>query len=113
MQDGNALGQRHHHLHVVLHDQDCQVLRDAPHQLHGVVGLGRAHARRRLIEAEQLGLGGERDSDLEIALFAVREIGGELVRLGSEADRLQHGFGVVDDVEVSAVMAQHAPGVPA
>ncbi len=68
---------------------------------HGVVGLGRAHARGRLVEAQQLRLGGERDADLEIALLAVREIGGELVRLAEQADRLQHGFGLLDDVAES------------
>ena len=48
---------------------------------HGVVGLGRAHAGGRLVEAQQLRLGGERDADLEVALLAVREIGGQLVGL--------------------------------
>ena len=91
-------GQLHHHLHVVLDDQDGQILGDAAHQLHGVVGLGGAHAGGRLVEAQQLRLGGERDADLEIALLAVREIGGKLVGLVEQADRLQHGLGLVDDV---------------
>ena len=92
------LGQLHHHLHVVLDDEDRQVLGDAAHQRHGVVGLRRAHAGRRLVEAQQLRLGGERDADLEVALLAVREVGGELVGLGFEADRLQHGLRLVEDV---------------
>ena len=74
-------GEPHHHLHVVLDDQDGEVLGDAADQLHGVVGLRRAHARGRLVEAEELRLGGERDADLEVALLAVREVGGQLIGL--------------------------------
>ena len=113
MEHGDPLRQLHDHLHVVLDDQDRQVLGDAAHQLHRVVGLGRAHAGGRLVEAQELRLGGERDADLEIALLAVREIGGELVGLAAQADRLQHGFGLLDDVAIGAVVAQHAPAVPA
>ena len=80
---------------------------------HGVVGLGRAHARGRLVEAQELRLGGERDADLEVALLAVREVGGELVGLGVQADRLQHGLRLVDDVVEVGVVGQHAPGVAA
>ena len=43
--------------------------------------LGRAHAGGRLVEAKQLRLGGERDADFEIALLAVRQIGGQFVGL--------------------------------
>src|SRR5262249_50192829 len=57
--------------------------------------------------------GGERNADLEIALLAVGEIGGELVRLRPEADSLEHRFGLFDDVEISAVVPQHAPAMPA
>ena len=57
---------------------------------HGVVGLGCAHARGRLVEAQELRLGGQRDADLEVALLAVREVGGELVRLVAQADRFEH-----------------------
>ena len=47
---------------------------------------------------KQLRLGRKRDADLEIALLAVRQVGGELVGLGGKADRGKHGFGLVDDV---------------
>ena len=78
MQHGDPLRQLHDHLHIVLDDQDRQILGDAAHQLHGAVGLGRAHAGGRLVEAPELRLGGERNADLEVALLAVREIGGKL-----------------------------------
>ena len=44
------------------------------------------HAGGRLVEAKQLRLGGERDADFEIALLAVRQIGGQLVGLAEQAD---------------------------
>ena len=98
MQHGDAVRQFHHHLHVVLDDQDGEILGDAPHQLHRVVRLRGAHAGGRLVEAQQLRLGGERDADLQVALLAVREIGGQLVGLVEQADGLQHRLGLVDDV---------------
>ena len=45
----------------------------------------------RLVEAQELGLGGQRDADLEVALLAVREVRRQLVLLAREADRGQHG----------------------
>ena len=36
---------------------------------------------------QQLRLGGERDADFEIALLAVRQIGGKFVGLAEQADR--------------------------
>ena len=80
-----------------------QVLGDAAHQLHGVVGLGRAHARRRLVEAQQLRLGGERDADLEIALLAVREVGGELLRLAAQTDRTRAPLRALSMMSVKAL----------
>ncbi len=71
MQHGDAVAELHDHLHVVFDDQDGQVLGDAAYQLHGVVGLGRAHAGGRLIKAQQCWFGGERNADLQITLLAV------------------------------------------
>ena len=112
MQNGDAVRQLHDHLHVVLDDQDGEILGDAAHQLHGVVRFRGAHAGGRLIEAQQLRLGGERDADLEVALLAVREIGGQLIGLVEQAHGLQHGFGLADDVVIVAVVLEHAPAVP-
>ena len=39
-----------------------------------VRGLGRRHARSRLIEQQQLGLAGKRNADLELPLLAIGEI---------------------------------------
>ena len=62
------------------------------HQLHGVVGLGRAHAGGRLVETQQCRLGGERDADLEVALLAMRKIGGQLVALVEQADGVERAI---------------------
>src|SRR5256885_166848 len=69
---GDAIGELHHHFHVVLDDEDGEVLADAAHELHRVARLRGTHAGGWLIEAEERGLGRERDADLEIALLAVR-----------------------------------------
>ena len=94
----------HHHLHVVLDDQDGEILGDAAHQFHGLVRLGRAHAGGRLVEAQQARLGGERDADLEIALLAVRQIGGQFVGLAEQADGVQRRFRLLVDVGEGAVV---------
>ena len=112
MQHGDPVRQLHDHLHVVLDDQDRQVRRDAADQGHGVMGLGRAHACRRLVQAEQLRLGRQRDADLQMALLAVGQVGRQLVLLAAQADRLQHRFGALDEVAIRAVVRQQAPAVP-
>ena len=74
--------------------------------------LRHAHARGGLVEAEQLRLRGQRDADLEVALLAVGQVGGQLPVLVAEPHRLQHGVGAVEHVGERAVVAQEAPGVP-
>ena len=75
------------------------------------MGLGGTHACRRLVEAQQPGLGRQRDPDFEIALLAVRQVGRQLVRLARKTNRLQHLLGLLDDVAIAAVVGQHAPTV--
>ena len=113
MQHGDPMRQLHDHLHVVLDDQDRQVLGDAAHQRHRVMGFGGAHPGGRLVEAEQPGLGRQRDADFEVALLAMREVGGQFVRLAQETYRRQHRLGLLDDVAIGAVVGQQAPAVPA
>ena len=55
----------------------------------------------------------ERDADLEIALLAVREIGGQLVLLVEQAHRGEHRARPVEHVGVGVVVAQQAPRVTA
>ena len=89
------------------------VLAMRAHQVLGLVGFRRAHAGGRLVEAEQFRLGGERDADLQIALLAMRQIGGQLVGLAEQADRVERALGLLVDVGEGAVMREHVPAVPA
>ena len=63
------------------------------------------HSKRRL--------GGERDADFEIALLAMRQIGGEFVRLAEQADGVERRFRLLVDVGEGAVVRDHVPGVAA
>ncbi len=80
----------HHHPHVVLDQQhgDAAVAHLAD-ELHQLDGLGRVHARRRLVEQQELGLGGEGARDLEPPLMSVRQVAGEVVAVVVELDELE------------------------
>jgi hypothetical protein len=78
-----------------------------------VACVSHAHARGGLVQAQDLRLGGQRDADLEIALLAVREIGGQLLLLVGQADGGQHRARAVEHVGVGVTVAQQAPGVTA
>jgi hypothetical protein len=67
----------------------------------------------RLVEAQQLGLGGQGDRDLRVALLAVGEVGGQLVGLAVEPHVAQHGVGARQEVGEGAMVAQQAPAVVA
>ena len=58
-------------------------------------------------------LGGERDADLEIALLAVRQIGGQFMGLARETDGIERGFRLLVDVGEGGVVRNDIPGVPA
>src|SRR5690349_1297778 len=75
----------HDKAHVVLDEQNRgAVLADIRQQAPQRERLGGVHARRGLIEREQLRLGGERPGDLEAPLVAVGQAPGGVV--GSSAD---------------------------
>jgi len=56
----------------VLHHHDRDVPGQPAHERGGPARLVGAHARGGLVEQEEVGVGGERNADLEIALLAVR-----------------------------------------
>src|SRR5438093_1353365 len=88
VEHGDAVGDAHHDLHVVL-DQEYRQLELAPEradQRGEVLGLARVHPRRRLVEQQQARLGGERARDLQAPLIAVRQVAREVLRLAVEAD---------------------------
>src|SRR5688572_12132710 len=71
----DLLGHSHDHLHVVLDEEDGDLLLVAqpPHELRELLGLLRVHAGRRLVEQQQLRVRRERAGDLHPALVAVRQ----------------------------------------
>src|SRR5215469_4002843 len=93
MEDGDPLRQFHDDLHVVLDDQDRQVLRYAAHQFHRVMRLGRAHPRRRLVQTEEPWFCSQCYANLEVALLAMRQVGRHHLGLAAQANRLQHCLG--------------------
>src|SRR5207249_79190 len=97
------------HFHVVLDDQDGEVGSDASDQRDDGMRLGHAHARRRLVQAEEPGLRRERDADLEVPLLAVGEVGREVVLLLGEAHGGEDVARPIDDIGVRPVMAEQAP----
>ena len=109
MQHGNAMTQLHHHLHVVLDNQDGKVLGDPPHQLFGVFGFGLAHPRGWLVEAKKFRLGGERNADFERALIAMRQIGSEFPRFAEEPHCLERLFRLLIDIGKRVVVRNHVP----
>src|SRR6185369_4975726 len=90
----------HDHRHVVLDQEHRQAARrgDLTHERRGLFRLTRRHARRGLVEEQEGGFGGERQTDLEVALLTVREILGQLVALGREPERAQKLRDVRPDV---------------
>ena len=66
---------------------------DLADQLEQVLLLGRVEAGRRLVQAEQLGLGGQRPGDLEPALVAVGQVAGQLVGAVRDPDELAAASG--------------------
>src|SRR5918992_3243989 len=70
----------HHHLHVVLDDQDRHALVPDPgDELHQPPLLRGVPPRRRLVQEEELGLGGQGPGDLHPPLVSVGEVPGQLV----------------------------------
>ena len=87
VQHGNALAQAHHETHVVLDHEDRVAARldvfDLGHQVDLLAGV---HAGDWLVEQQQLGLGGQRPREFELALVAIGEVVGNVMRLVVELD---------------------------
>ena len=77
LQHHDAVGDAHDQPHVVLDQQHgVAVVADRADQVHQVVLLGRVEAGGRLVEAQQLRVGGQRAGDLQPALVAVGQVAG-------------------------------------
>ena len=103
VEDGDPVAQAHDDPHVVLDEQHrlAQLVPDAPDEPHEAVALGFVHARRRLVQQHQLGLGGQGPGDLQPPLPAVGQVRGPHVPDVVQLHELQQfqgpgpGFGLL------------------
>lgn len=78
----------------MLDDEDGDALvADGEDQFFGRSRLLGVHAGGGLVEEEQAGFARQRSRDLQLALFAVGQVPGEVFGLGVEADELQEFHG--------------------
>ena len=73
--DHHPVGEVHDQAHVVLDhdDRDVELVADVEDVAGGVLGLLEVHAGHRLVEQQQLGLHGQRATELDALLHAVRQ----------------------------------------
>src|SRR5262249_30872807 len=90
VEDGDAVGDAHYYLHVVLDQQDRQLQLGAQplDEARQLGGLLRVHAGGRLVEQEEPRAGGDGASDLQTPLVAVGEVLRPLVPVLPPADQL-------------------------
>ena len=90
----DALGNAHHHPHVMLDEQDryAQLVSQAADEARRLLGLGGVHPRGRLVEEEKPRLGGQGACDFHPPLGAVGQAPRELVADSLEADVLHQVF---------------------
>ena len=98
----NGVGQAEHGIHVVLDQQDGQLTAQAFQQGHHVLGFVWPHAGHRLIEQQQLGLCGQCQAQLQLALFAVRQRAGNRVHTRTQSNPLGQRCGLGVTLALSA-----------
>ena len=72
-QNRDAVGEREHRFHVVLDQHDGDFLPQLLQQRHHARRFGDAEAGHRLVQQQQLRLGGERHRQLQLALLAMAQ----------------------------------------
>src|SRR5579875_3172334 len=106
-QDGDAIGEAENHVHVVLDDDDGETGRDAPQETHGIGSFGRAHARGRLVEQQDLRLRRQGQPDLEPPFFAIGELGGRHIEAVPQLHRRSGFLDAGVDRRVARDRAEH------
>ena len=96
--DPGLAAQLHDHLDVVLNEDDAEaeLLVDAADQLGEVAALVLVHARRRLVQQQELRIGGHGAHQLQPALQPVGQVAGVLLGVGAEPDQVQQPVGALD-----------------
>src|SRR5712691_5632373 len=86
-QDGDALREAEHEIHVVLDDEDRDVLGQIVQHLQDAMRFQRWHARGGLVEEQHAGFQAERDRDFDQALLAVGQVEDANSRVFGETER--------------------------
>lgn len=90
----------------MLDDEDRDALvADGEDEFLGRAGLLGVHAGGGFVEQQEAGVGGEGAGDLQLALFAVGEVAGEVVGLVGEAGEGEEFHGLLAALVFSAVVA--------
>src|SRR5688572_4452708 len=115
-----AVAYVHHQAHIMLDQKHGHaVVADAADQLAEREALRRIHAGCRLVQSEELRLGGQGARDLQPALIAVREAAGGVIGARADADVVEQfqgalfdGFFFLEGLAIAQDRAQH-PGMGA
>ncbi len=111
VQDEDGIRDPHHEVHEVLHQQDRDAAAaERQDQLPERVGLGEVQPRRRLVQEQQRGLGGQAAGDLEQPLLTEGQAAGRVLRAFGKADQLQAGKGPLADLGLLAAGARRPEG---
>ena len=107
MQNRNLRGDVEHHVHVVLDQKDCEIRIEFHQELSHFRGFARREAGGRFIKKKNLRVAGEAEHDLELPLFAVRQVAHLGVLAIKEVRLLEQMMGLVVDVLVRRQKAPH------
>src|SRR6267378_1655305 len=104
VQHRHAVGDVHDHAHVVLdeHDGRAELAVDVENEARHVFLLLDVHAGHRLVEQQQLGLGGERPPELHALLQAVRQLAGRRLADRLDLEEVDHAL---DECAVGQLLA--------
>ena len=78
MQDRNAIGKRQNTIDIVFDHQDTVPTGELPDQRRDAFAIFVSQARQRLVQQQDLRIGGDGDGNLQQALLAMRQIHGNL-----------------------------------
>src|SRR5262249_15953974 len=95
VQNGHPIGDLHDHAHVVLDQDDGEVEigDEAAQQPHERACLALGHAGGRLVQQQELGLGGQRARQLEPPAVTIRKVARDDIRVGLKANAVEQAEG--------------------
>ena len=100
MQNGNLRGDVEHHIHVVFDQKNCEFRIELHQELGHFGGFARRQAGGRFIKKKDLRIAGEAEHDLELPLFAVRQVADLGVLAVEEVRLFEQMMGLVVNIFV-------------